>query len=64
MMGLNFLPNFYFDISEFFEEKKEAILNHKSQKPDRFVKLIELMNGYRSAQCNAKIWIICRGLFF
>ena len=64
MMGINFSPNFYFDISEFFEEKKEAILYHHSQKPDRFIKLIELMNGYRSAQCNAKFGSFAEAYFF
>ena len=52
MMGLNFTPNYYVDISSFFSLKKKAILEHKSQKPERFTKLAKMMNSYRSAQCN------------
>ena len=53
LMGLNFNPDYYFDISNCFENKKRAILSHKSQKPKRFVELSKLMNSFRSAQCNA-----------
>ena len=53
LMGVRFNPHFYFDITEFFQSKKEAIMKHKSQNPKRFVDLSELMNSYRSAQCNA-----------
>ena len=54
LMGVNFQPNYYFDITEHIERKKEAVLKHHSQKPDRFVDLFQLMNSYRAAQCNAK----------
>ena len=53
LMGVNFQPNYYFDITEHIERKKEAVLKHHSQKPDRFVDLFQLMNSYRAAQCNA-----------
>ena len=53
LMGINFHPNYYVDITNYQESKKEAVLKHKTQKPDRFVDLIELMNSYRAAQCNA-----------
>ena len=53
LMGLNFNPNFYFDITEYYSLKKEAILKHKTQKPQRFIDLFKLMNSYRAAQCNA-----------
>ena len=53
LMGVNFNPNFYIDITEYFELKKEAVLKHKSQNPKRFVDLFKLMNSYRAAQCNA-----------
>ena len=53
LMGVNFHPNYYIDITDHFENKKEAILEHKSQKPQRFVNLIKLMKSYRSALCNA-----------
>ena len=55
LMGVNFKPNYYIDITNYFEAKKEAILKHKSQNPKRFVNLSQLMNSYRSAQCNAPI---------
>ena len=53
LMGINFHPNYYVDITNYQESKKEAVLKHQTQKPDRFVHLIELMNSYRAAQCNA-----------
>ena len=53
LMGLNFNPNYYVDITDHYELKKEAILKHKTQDPQRFVDLFELMNSYRAAQCNA-----------
>ena len=54
MMGVNFNPNFYFDITDYCLLKEEAILKHESQNPKRFVDLFKLMNSYRAAQCNAK----------
>ena len=53
LMGINFNPTYYVDISNYHELKKEAVLKHKTQKPNRFVDLFELMNSYRAAQCNA-----------
>ncbi len=53
MMGVNFDPTFYFDITDFCLLKEEAILKHKTQDPKRFVDLFKLMNAYRAAQCNA-----------
>lgn len=53
LMGVDFNPNYYVDITDHYLLKKEAILKHKSQKPERFIDLFELMNSYRSAQCNA-----------
>jgi len=53
LMGINFKPNYYIDITEFFIEKKEAILVHHSQGPQRFIDLAMLMNSYRSAQCHS-----------
>ena len=55
MMGLNFNPNYYVDITSEFNLKIKAILKHKSQAPERFVNLAKLMNSYRAAQCNAPI---------
>ena len=53
LMGVNFNPNFYIDITEYLLSKEEAILKHETQKPQRFVDLFKLMNTYRAAQCNA-----------
>ncbi len=53
LMGINFNPTYYVDITDYYESKKEAVLKHKTQDPERFVELFELMNFYRAAQCNA-----------
>ena len=53
LMGINFNPNYYIDITDYYESKKKAILEHKTQNPKRFVDLFKLMNSYRAAQCNA-----------
>ena len=42
LMGVNFLPNYYFDITDYFGKKKEAILKHNSQSPQRFVGFIQI----------------------
>ena len=53
LMGVNFQPNYYVDITDYFEMKKKAVMKHNSQDPQRFVDLFKLMNMYRAAQCNA-----------
>ena len=53
LMGINFNPEIYVDITNFFEEKKQAILCHESQNPHMFVESVKLVNRFRSAQCNA-----------
>ena len=53
LMGVNFTPNYYIDISEHFELKKNAILKHKSQNAAKFYKALEINNRFRAAQCNA-----------
>ena len=53
LMGVNFNPNYYFDITDYYKLKEEAVLKHKTQNPKRFVDLFKLMNSYRAAQCNA-----------
>ena len=45
------IPNI--DISAYFKDKSKAILKHKSQKPEKFLKAIEINNKFRAAQCNA-----------
>ena len=52
LMGIEFDPNIYIDISRVFELKKNAILKHKSQNPEKYFRMTEIMNKYRSAQSN------------
>ena len=47
MMGVNFNPSHYIDITSVFSLKKKSISFHETQKPERFYNLIELMNSYR-----------------
>jgi LmbE family N-acetylglucosaminyl deacetylase len=53
LMGVNFLPDYYVEITPHFELKKNAIMKHKSQNPERFLQATILLNRFRSAQCNA-----------
>ena len=53
LLGVNFCPNYYIDITDHIHMKKQAVLKHNSQSPQRFVDLFMLMNSYRAAQCNA-----------
>ena len=64
MMGINFNPIYYVDITEFFKEKTNAVLKHKSQNPKRFVNLIKLMNSYRAAQCNAPLGTYAEAYYY
>ena len=52
MLGFNFNPNYYVDITDFFPNKKKAILCHKSQNPDRFYEMVKIVNAFRAIQCN------------
>ena len=54
-MGINFLPNYYVDITDEFENKIEAIMKHKSQNPQNYVNAVKIWNSFRSAQCNGKL---------
>ena len=54
LMGVNFVPEYYADITPYFKRKSEAILKHKSQNPERFLKATEILNRFRSAQCNTR----------
>ena len=53
LMGIDFKPEFYIDITNVFNEKIKSILAHKSQQPEKFVKVVKLTNRFRAAQCNA-----------
>lgn len=52
LLGVNFLPDFYVDITKFFNDKIKAIMCHKSQKPEKYVNSVKILNSYRAAQCN------------
>ena len=54
LMGVNFNPNIYIDISEHIEEKLSAIMCHQSQNPQKFVNATKLLNNFRSGQCNGE----------
>ena len=64
MMGINFHPTYYIDISKYMIEKIKSISSHVTQKPERFVNLAKLMNAYRSAQCNAPKGSYAEAYFF
>ena len=64
LMGINFQPNYYVDITDHYESKRRAVLKHKTQKPKRFVELFKLMNSYRAAQCNAPIGVFAEAYSF
>lgn len=53
LMGINFIPEFYVDITCSFQEKLSAILKHKSQRGNKFANAVRIMNRFRAAQCNA-----------
>lgn len=53
LMGVNFNPQIYVDITQFFDDKLDAIKCHKSQNPEKFCNATKILNRYRSAQCNA-----------
>jgi len=55
LMGVNFMPEIYVDISDFMNDKANAILQHKSQKPENFVSAVKILNRFRSAQCNGPV---------
>ena len=64
MMGINFIPNYYIDITKYMNDKIASISFHKTQKPERFINLAKLMNSYRSAQCNAPKGSYAEAYFF
>ena len=53
LMGVNFIPDFYVDITDHFEDKKKAILKHNSQNPKKLLEAVKIWNRFRAAQCNA-----------
>ena len=53
LLGVNFNPDYYVDITNHFSKKSNAILKHESQNPQTFLEATELLNRFRSAQCNS-----------
>ena len=51
MMGNDFLPNYYVEITSFQDLKEQAILCHTSQGPENFVEMSRVQGRFRSAQC-------------
>jgi N-acetylglucosamine malate deacetylase 1 len=51
MRGIGFEPACCVDITSQFPQKRDAILSHLSQLPERFVHLAETMNAFRALQC-------------
>jgi N-acetylglucosamine malate deacetylase 1 len=64
LMGVNFDPTIYIDISKHIEEKLVAIMCHRSQNPEKFVHATKLLNNFRSAQCNGNIEGYAEAYFF
>jgi N-acetylglucosamine malate deacetylase 1 len=54
LAGLDFSPEFYVDISEQFEMKKKALLEHQSQNPANLARIAEIQNRFRALQCDFK----------
>ena len=51
MMGNEFLPNYYVDVTPFQDLKEQAILCHTTQGPEHFVEMSRVQGRSRSAQC-------------
>jgi len=55
LLGINFIPNYFVDITKFFKKKIIAINYHKSQNPIDYINAVKIWNSFRAAQCNAPI---------
>lgn len=53
-LGVNFIPNYYINITDFFDEKINAINCHKSQYPNKYINVVKIWNSFRAAQCNSQ----------
>ena len=54
MMGVNFEPDIYVDITQYAKKKEKAIRCHKTQNPERLIEIFKSMNQFRAMQCNLK----------
>lgn len=64
LMGVNFNPNIYIDITQYIEEKLSAIMCHRSQNPEKFVHTTKLLNNFRAGQCNTVVDGYAEAYFF
>lgn len=55
LLGIDFTPQFYVDITPYMPAKTQAIMAHTSQDPARFVTATRLHNQFRAAQMNAPV---------
>ena len=54
LMGINFEPDYFIDITKYSAKKEKAILCHQSQNPFRLLEIVKCMNQFRAMQCNLK----------
>ena len=52
MRGIGFEPMCYANITAQFPRKRDAILCHVSQSPERMVQMVETTNAFRAMQCD------------
>jgi N-acetylglucosamine malate deacetylase 1 len=55
LMGADFQPNFYIDITKEFPLKREMIMKHQSQLQTGILEIAELVNQFRGAQTTGKL---------
>lgn len=53
LLGVDFAPTHYVDVTAWRETKVAAIRKHASQRPERFVEATEVWSRFRALQCNA-----------
>ncbi|WP_292270264.1 PIG-L deacetylase family protein, partial [Mesorhizobium sp.] len=50
--GTGFSPTHYVDISSHWDLKAQAILAHRSQRPEHYLNGARMQNAFRAGQCN------------
>jgi LmbE family N-acetylglucosaminyl deacetylase len=64
LLGVDFAPSLYVDVTPHFALKRQAILCHTSQRPQRFATAVDTWNRFRALQCNAETGIYAEALRF
>jgi LmbE family N-acetylglucosaminyl deacetylase len=54
LAGVNFIPDYYVDITEQFNKKIKARSCHTSQYVDKGIERIKIVNRFRGMQCNSE----------